>query len=114
MASNIPVAYSATGLAFGVLGRAGGSVRCMGLNAIPTCMLILGVQYFLLLLLWVRLWLLAPFIDNINSFGSEAHSIEVVCYGYVSPTYFEHLGCCGFEVKGEQFLDQLTVCEGTD
>ena len=53
-------------------------------------------------------------VDSIDSFQSEAHSIEVVCYGYVSPACFEHLGCCGLEVKGEQFLDQLTVCEGMD
>ena len=52
---------------------------------------------------------LARFVDSIDSFGSEAHSTEVVCYGYVSPASFKHLGCCGFEVKAEQFLDQLTV-----
>ena len=73
-----------------------------------------GSLMFLLLLLWVRLRSLAQFVDSIDSFGSKAHSIEVVCYGYVSPACFEHLGCCGFEVKSEQFLDQLTVCEGTD
>ena len=63
-----------------------------------------GGSVFLLLLLWVRLRLLAPFVDIINSFGSEAYSIEVVCYGYVSPAWFGHLGCCGLEVKGGQFL----------
>ena len=47
-----------------------------------------------------------------ESLGSEANSIEVVCYGYVSPASFKYLDCCGLEVKGEQFLDQLTVCEG--
>ena len=69
---------------------------------------------FLLLLLWVRPRSSAPFVDSIDSFGSKAHSIEVVCYGYVSPACFEHLGSYGFEVNGKQFLDQLTVCEGMD
>ena len=41
-ASGIPVTNSATKLACGVLGRAGGSSRCMGFCAIPTCMLVLG------------------------------------------------------------------------
>ena len=86
----------------------------MGLSAIPTCMLVLGVQCFLLLLFRARLRSLAPFGDSIDSFRSETHSTEVVCYGYVSPACFGHLGCCGFEVKSEQFLDQLTICEGTD
>ena len=69
---------------------------------------------FLLLLLWARLRLSAPFVDSINSFGSWTHSIKVACYGYVSPVCFKHLGCCGLEVKDEKFLDQLTLCEGTD
>ena len=69
---------------------------------------------FLLLLLWVRLRSSTLFVDSMDSFGSEAHGIEVVCYGYVSPACFEHLGCCSLEVKGEQFLDQPTVCEGMD
>ena len=59
------------------------------------------VRYVLLLLLLVRLRSLALFVESIDSFGSEAHSIEIVCYGYVSPACFKH-------------LDQLTVCEGTD
>ena len=57
---------------------------------------------------------LVPFVDSIDSFGSDAHSIEVVCYAYVNPACFKHLGCCGLEVKGKQFLDQLIVCEGMD
>ena len=57
---------------------------------------------------------MAPFVDSMDSFGSEAHSIEDVCYGYVSPACFKHLGCCGLKAKSEQFLDQLTVCEGKD
>ena len=72
-------------------------------------MSVLGVRCFLLLLLWVTLRMWAPFVDSIDGFGSEAHGIEVICYGYVSPACFEHLGCCDLEVKGEQFLDQLTV-----
>ena len=83
-------------------------------SAILTCMLFLGVWYLLLPLVWARLRSLALFIDSINSSGLKAHSIEVVCDGYVSPACFEHPGCCGLEVKGEQFLDKLTVCEGTD
>ena len=73
-----------------------------------------GDLIFLLLLSWVRLRSSVLFVDSIDSFGTEANNIETVCYGYVSPACFEHLGCCGFEVKGEQFLDQLTVCEGMD
>ena len=71
-----------------VLGRAGGSARCMELSAVPAHMLVLGVWCLLLLLLWVRLRLPASFIDSSDSFGSEAHSMEVVCYGYVSPACF--------------------------
>ena len=52
------------------LDRVGGSPRCMGFCAIPTCMLVLGVQCFLLLLLWVRLRSSALFGDNTDSFGS--------------------------------------------
>ena len=113
-ASGIPVTNFATRLAGGVLGMAGGFVRCMGFCAIPTSMLVLGFRCFLLLLLGARLRSSAPFVDSIDSFGSKAHSREVVCYGYVSPACLKHLGCCGLEVKGEQFLDQLIVCEGTD
>ena len=50
-------------------------------------MLVLGVRCFLLLLLWARLRSLAQFVKSINSFGSEAHSIEVVCCGYVSHAF---------------------------
>ena len=49
-----------------------------------------------------------------DSFGSEAHGIEVVCYDYVSPACFKHLGCCGLDVKCKQFLDPFTVCRGMD
>ena len=63
------------------------------------------LSIFLLLWLWVRLRLSTLFVDSINSCGSEAHSIEVVCYGHVSPACFKHLGCCDFEVKSKQFLD---------
>ena len=73
-----------------------------------------GGSVFLLMLMWARLRLLAPFVDSMDSFGLETHNIEVVCYGYLSPACFEHLGCCGFKVKSEQFLDQVTVCEATD
>ena len=45
-ASDIPVAYSATWLACGVLGRTGGSARCIGFCTIPTCILVLGVWCF--------------------------------------------------------------------
>ena len=41
----------------------------------------------------------APFVDSIDRCGSEAHSMEVVCYGKASPACFKHLGCCGLEVK---------------
>ena len=96
-------------LACGVLGRAGGSARGMGLSAILTCMLFLEGWCFWLLLLWKKLRSLAPFVDNMDSFGSEAHGIEVVCYGYVRLASFKNLGCCGLEVKGKQFPYQLTV-----
>ena len=68
-----------------------------------------GVLMFSVAVVGARLRLSAPFVDNIDSSGSETHSIEVVCYGYVNPACFEQIGCCGLEVK-----DQLTVCEGTD
>ena len=42
LASGIPVTNFATRSASGVLGKAGGSARCMGFSAIPTCMLVLG------------------------------------------------------------------------
>ena len=87
MASGIPVISFATWSACGVPGRAEGSARCMGFCVISACMLILGVQLFLLLL-WPRLRSLVPFVDSIESFGSEAHSIVVVCYGYMSPACF--------------------------
>ena len=69
---------------------------------------------FLLLFLWLRLMSSALFVDSINSFGSKTHSIEVISYGYVSPACFDHLGCCGLEVKSKKFLNQLTVCAGMD
>ena len=71
-----------------------------------------GGLMFLLLLLSLRLRSSPLFVDSINNFRSKAHNIEVFCYGYVSPACFEHLGCCGLEIKGEQFFDHLTVCEG--
>ena len=114
LACGIPVTNFATKLACGVLGRTGGSARCMGFCAIPTCMLVLGFWCFLLLLLGARLRSSALFVDSIDSFGSETHSMEVVCCGYVSPACFKHLGCCGLEFKSEQLLDHLTVYEGTD
>ena len=82
-------------LACGVLDRVKGSTRCMGSCAILACMLVLGFWCFLLLLLGMRLRSSASFFDNIDSFGSNAHNIEIVCYGYVSPTCCKHLGCCG-------------------
>ena len=85
-----------------------------GILCNSTCMLVLGFLCFLLLLLGVRLRSLAPSYDSIDSFRSEAHSMEVVCYGYVSPACFKYLDFCGLEVKSEQFPDQLTVCEGMD
>ena len=106
---DVPVAYSATRSASGVLGRAGGSVRCMGFCAIPTCLVVLGVHCFFLLLLWGRLRSLALFVDSSNSFGFEAHSIEFVCYGYVSPACFKHLGCCGLLCEFIYFTYQFTV-----
>ena len=42
LASGIPMTIFAKRLACGVLGRAGGSARCIGFCAIPTCMLVLG------------------------------------------------------------------------
>ena len=83
LASGISVTNFTTWPACGVLGRAGGSARCMGFCAIPSCILVLEG------------------FDSINSFGSKAHSTEVVYYGYESPACFEHLGCCGLEVNGE-------------
>ena len=68
----------------------------------------------MLLLLWEKLRSSALFVDNMDSFGSEAHSIEVVCYSYVSLACFKHLDCWGLEVRDEPFLDQLTLSEGTD
>ena len=68
----------------------------------------------LLLLLGETEVVSSMFVDSIDSFGSKAHSIEVVCYSRVSPACFKHVDCCSLEVKGEQFLVQLTVCEGID
>ena len=107
LASAIWMTSFATWLACGVLGMAGGSARWMGFCAIPTCMLVLGVWCFLLLLFRSRLRSSALFVDSIDGLGSKAHSIEVVCYGYVSPTCFEHLGCCGLRSGVSNFLKSL-------
>ena len=72
-----------------------------------------GVLMFSVAIVWGKNEAVSS-VDSIDSFGSEAHSIEVVSYGYVNPACFENLGCCGFEVKGEQCLDLLTVCDSTD
>ena len=74
----------------------------------------LGVLMFSVAVVGGKTELSAPFVDSIDSFGSKVHSIEVVCYGYVSPACFQHLACCSIEVKSKQFLDQLTVCKDMD
>ena len=74
----------------------------------------LGVLMFSAAVVGGETEVVALFVDSIDSFGSKAHSMELVCYGYVSPACFKHLGCCDLEIKSEQFPDQLTVCEGMD
>ena len=103
-ASGIPVTNFATRSACGVLGRAGGSARYMRFCTIPTCMLALGFWCFLLLLLGLRLRSLAPFVDSIDSFHTKAHSIEVVCYGYVGTACLNILAVVAFRSRASNFL----------
>ena len=63
-----------------------------------------GGSMFLLLLLWVRLRSSALFVESINSFGSKAHSIEIVCYGYVSPAFLSILAVVALRSRVSNFL----------
>ena len=71
------------------------------------------------MLLGMRLRSSPSFVDSIDSFGSKAHNIENACIWLCESHMFQTswllwLSCCGLEVKSEQCIDQLTVCEGLD
>ena len=103
LASDIPMAYSATWWACGVLGRAGGSARYMGFHAIPTGMLVLEVQCFCCCCCG-------------QDWGHQLHLMTaltvldlrpialLVCYGFVSSACFSHLAFVAFRSKVSNFL----------